>query len=51
MTDKKTKRPKGVQVAVSPKAHKMMVKKAVNSVPRLDLRGVVNQFNGLDAKE
>lgn len=48
---KKNKRPKGINVTVSPKAHKVMSKKALDSKPRRNLREHINIINNLPAEE
>lgn len=47
----KKSRPKSVQMGVSPKAHEVMVKKAVSMKPRRNLRELVNIMNNLPTEE
>lgn len=51
MTTKKKKRVKGVNIAVSPKAHRKMSRRVLISNPKRDLRGEINVLNGLPAEE
>lgn len=44
---KKRKREKGINIAVSPQAHRKMARDIISSKPKVDLRGKINQLNGL----
>ena len=43
----KKKREPGVNITVSRQAHLAMAKKALKAKPRMTLREIINEFNGL----
>lgn len=51
MNTGKKRKPRGVNVEVSKKAHSILLKDAVSHQPRTTLRGLVNKLLGLPLEE